>query len=270
MRTWCCSLEFIWEVSGREGGGGGSGGGGRDGGDDGGGGGEGSGGESEKVVIVVMIFAMVVVMVVVVVKMMGAAVVVKVVVGGGLLNPFQPSFFSSRFIASSSFSLSLLFSVLLLCLSFYSFSISFPFSFILFRLVLKYLHLVHLPLPQGPSCIVQELPSVARLTSCRLLCSYVLTFISSSSSSSRDKVVTFLEDYGLINNSQFGFRNKRSCLTNLLDFFNYVYNVYDDCRSVDIIYFDFQKAFDKVPHMRLFTKLKAHYLYLYYHCLYCF
>ncbi len=47
-------------------------------------------------------------------------------------------------------------------------------------------------------------------------------------------------------------------LTNLLDFFSYVYNVYDDCRSVDIIYLDFQKAFDKVPHMRLLTKFKAH------------
>ncbi len=44
----------------------------------------------------------------------------------------------------------------------------------------------------------------------------------------------------------------------MLDFFNYVYTVYDDCRSVDIIYLDFQKAFDKVPYMRLLTKLKAH------------
>ncbi len=34
--------------------------------------------------------------------------------------------------------------------------------------------------------------------------------------------------------------------------------MYDDCRSVDIIYFAFQKAFDKVPHMRLLTKRKAH------------
>ncbi len=74
----------------------------------------------------------------------------------------------------------------------------------------------------------------------------------------RDKVVRFLQENGLINNSQFGFRNKRSCLTNLLDFFSYVHNVYDDCRSVDIINLDFQKAFDEVPHMRLLTKLKAH------------
>ncbi len=41
-------------------------------------------------------------------------------------------------------------------------------------------------------------------------------------------------------------------------FFNDVYNVYDDCKSVDIIYLDFQKAWDKVPHMRLLTNLKAH------------
>ncbi len=45
---------------------------------------------------------------------------------------------------------------------------------------------------------------------------------------------------------------------NLLDFFNYVYDVYDDYRSADIIYLDFQKALNKVPHMRLLTKLKAH------------
>ncbi len=34
--------------------------------------------------------------------------------------------------------------------------------------------------------------------------------------------------------------------------------VYDDCRSVDILYLDFQEAFDKVSHMRLLIKLKAH------------
>ncbi len=37
-----------------------------------------------------------------------------------------------------------------------------------------------------------------------------------------------------------------------------MYNVYDDCRSVDIIYLNFQKAFDKVLHKRLLTKIKAH------------
>ena len=32
----------------------------------------------------------------------------------------------------------------------------------------------------------------------------------------------------------------------------------DEGSPVDIIYLDFQKAFDKVPHQRLLLKLKAH------------
>ena len=32
----------------------------------------------------------------------------------------------------------------------------------------------------------------------------------------------------------------------------------DESKSVDIIYLDFQKAFDKVPHSRLLSKLQAH------------
>ncbi len=37
-----------------------------------------------------------------------------------------------------------------------------------------------------------------------------------------------------------------------------MYNVSYDCSSVHIIYLGFQTAFDKVPHMRLLTKLYAH------------
>ena len=32
----------------------------------------------------------------------------------------------------------------------------------------------------------------------------------------------------------------------------------DDGSPVDVIYLDFQKAFDKVPHQRLILKLKSH------------
>lgn len=73
----------------------------------------------------------------------------------------------------------------------------------------------------------------------------------------RDELVRFLEENNLINNSQHGFRHKRSCLTNLLDFYNDVFNIYDETRAVDVIYLDFQKAFDKVPHKRLLTKLRS-------------
>ena len=74
----------------------------------------------------------------------------------------------------------------------------------------------------------------------------------------RNKLVRYLEENNLINSSQHGFRNKRSCLTNLLDFYNDVVNIFDETKAVDVIYLDFQKAFDKVPHQRLLSKIKTH------------
>ena len=73
----------------------------------------------------------------------------------------------------------------------------------------------------------------------------------------RDKLVKFLEDENIISDAQHGFRNKRSCLTNLLDFFQGIYDNWDNNTPSDVIYLDFQKAFDKVPHERLLSKLKA-------------
>ncbi|KAF2345240.1 Reverse transcriptase domain [Trinorchestia longiramus] len=62
----------------------------------------------------------------------------------------------------------------------------------------------------------------------------------------------------LINDTQHGFREKRSCLTNLLDFFGEVNRIYDRTKAVDLVYLDFKKAFDKVPHERLMAKVEAH------------
>ena len=58
--------------------------------------------------------------------------------------------------------------------------------------------------------------------------------------------------------SQHGFLKARSCLTNLLCFFEEITKWVDDGSPVDVIYLDFQKAFDKVPHQRLILKLKSH------------
>ena len=71
----------------------------------------------------------------------------------------------------------------------------------------------------------------------------------------RDKLMSFLEENIMINNTQHGFRNKRSCLTYLLDFYNDVFNMYDETKAVYIIYLDFQKAFDKIPHNRLLKSI---------------
>ena len=47
------------------------------------------------------------------------------------------------------------------------------------------------------------------------------------------------------------------CLTNLLTFFSEVYEAVDKGKSYDIIYLDFIKAFDKVPHESLLKKVAA-------------
>jgi len=49
----------------------------------------------------------------------------------------------------------------------------------------------------------------------------------------------------------------RSCATQLLHVLDYFSNHLDKGESVDIIYLDFQKAFDLVPHQRLIQKLTS-------------
>lgn len=50
----------------------------------------------------------------------------------------------------------------------------------------------------------------------------------------------------------------RSCLTNLLEFLENITKEIDNENCVDVIYLDFAKAFDKVPHKRLLSKLEGH------------
>jgi len=73
----------------------------------------------------------------------------------------------------------------------------------------------------------------------------------------KSNIVEHLIKNEIINDSQHGFMKGRSCLSNLLDFFEEVYENLDKNNSVDIIYLDFAKAFDKVPHRRLAKKLQA-------------
>ena len=78
----------------------------------------------------------------------------------------------------------------------------------------------------------------------------------------RDHMVEFLVNHKLINASQHGFLKARSCLTNLLCFLEEIIKWVDDGSPVDVVYLDFQKAFDKVSHQRLLLKLKAHGVYV--------
>ena len=74
----------------------------------------------------------------------------------------------------------------------------------------------------------------------------------------KDKIVEHLQKFNLLNDSQHGFMKGKSCLTNLLEYLEIVTKVLDEGDPLDIIYLDFAKAFDKVPHKRLIKKLETH------------
>ena len=63
---------------------------------------------------------------------------------------------------------------------------------------------------------------------------------------------------GLVSDRQHGFVWGRSCLTDLTEFFEEVTKEIDEGRAVDVVYMDFSKKIDKVPHGRLVQKLKSH------------
>ena len=67
----------------------------------------------------------------------------------------------------------------------------------------------------------------------------------------------YLEHNKIILDSQHGFRQGRSTKSNLLEFSNNLIRDLDNGSCVDVVYLDFQKAFDKVPYNRLINKLKG-------------
>ena len=73
----------------------------------------------------------------------------------------------------------------------------------------------------------------------------------------KDRVVAHLDTHGLIRPSQHGFRAGMSTVTNLLEFYHNMFCTLNTTGSVDVVFLDFRKAFDKVPHRRLMSKVRA-------------
>ena len=69
----------------------------------------------------------------------------------------------------------------------------------------------------------------------------------------RNHILSHVESY--IVKQQHGFRSGRSCLSNLLDCMCHANGMIDEDGEVNLIYLDFTKAFDIVPHKRLLSKL---------------
>ena len=72
----------------------------------------------------------------------------------------------------------------------------------------------------------------------------------------RDKIVTHMERNNLFSKKQHGFVPLRNCMTNLLTCMEKWTDMIEKRLPIDIIYTDFAKAFDRVPHQRLLKKMK--------------
>ena len=71
-------------------------------------------------------------------------------------------------------------------------------------------------------------------------------------------MIEFLNKNSIINPNQHGFLEGKSCLTNLLDTFEDWTTTLDEGYVLDVIYLDYKKTFDTVPHCRLIKKLEAY------------
>ena len=71
----------------------------------------------------------------------------------------------------------------------------------------------------------------------------------------KDEIVTYVEKNKLISDAQHGFRTGRSPQTNLIEFQNETTKWLDEGSAYDVLYLDFEKAFDKVCHQKLIQKL---------------
>ena len=69
-------------------------------------------------------------------------------------------------------------------------------------------------------------------------------------------LVAHLEDNNLLPDGQHGFRAKRSCLTQLLSYWDSILDKMEEGKGVDSVYTDFAKAFDKCETGVLLQRLK--------------
>ncbi|CAM4519807.1 unnamed protein product [Caretta caretta] len=74
----------------------------------------------------------------------------------------------------------------------------------------------------------------------------------------KETILKHLEERKVIRNSQHGFTKGKSCLTNLIAFYDEITGSVDMRKAVEVIYLDFSIAFDTVSHSILPSKLNKY------------
>ena len=74
----------------------------------------------------------------------------------------------------------------------------------------------------------------------------------------RKHIIGHLESNNILSDKQHGFREGRSCLTNLLELMESWTQILDEDDGIDVAYLDFRKAFDLVSHPHLIYKMSKY------------